>query len=189
MFRNDLADVNLFGGHRAASPRPPFRPAVEALEERVVLDATESLAASSHGPATQADFFAQGLLQALTGLQNTLLKREQNGPTIKLPFLKNFQKIQNGLRHQLVNLLSVSDTANDPYLVQVATQFSALDQTLQAEWQQARQIATARANQRLLQAISGIGGQMALQQAENQLLQQGNQLAQQAKQFLFGQQQ
>jgi hypothetical protein len=37
MFRNALGDVNLFGG-RAAATKPSFRPGVEALEQRLVLD-------------------------------------------------------------------------------------------------------------------------------------------------------
>jgi hypothetical protein len=193
MLRNPVSDFSLSRAGQVRGPRPSFRPAVEALEERVVLDATESLTPSSHGPVTQADFFAQDMLRALSGLQNTLQNREQNGPTIKLPFLRNFQKIQNGLRHHLVNLLSVSDTANDPYLVQVATQFVALDQTIQDEWQAARQQASDRANQKLLQAANNLGGKVTqgvvLQQLENKLLQWGSQLAQQAQQFLSGQQQ
>ena len=36
MFRTTVDDVSLFGGRTAAGPKPSFRPAVEALEERVV---------------------------------------------------------------------------------------------------------------------------------------------------------
>jgi len=36
MFRTTVNDVSLFGGRTAAGPKPSFRPAVEALEERVV---------------------------------------------------------------------------------------------------------------------------------------------------------
>jgi hypothetical protein len=39
MFRSDLTAVSLSGSHKATGPKPSFRPAVEALEERVVLDA------------------------------------------------------------------------------------------------------------------------------------------------------
>src|SRR5262249_12379412 len=40
MFRTAVDDVSLFGGRTAAGPKPSFRPAVEALEERVVLSFT-----------------------------------------------------------------------------------------------------------------------------------------------------
>jgi Raf kinase inhibitor-like YbhB/YbcL family protein len=36
MFRTTVDDVSLFGGRTAAGPKPSFRPAVEALEERMV---------------------------------------------------------------------------------------------------------------------------------------------------------
>jgi Raf kinase inhibitor-like YbhB/YbcL family protein len=36
MFRTTVDDVSLFGGRIAAGPKPSFRPAVEALEERMV---------------------------------------------------------------------------------------------------------------------------------------------------------
>jgi Raf kinase inhibitor-like YbhB/YbcL family protein len=37
MFHTTVNDVNLFGGRTAAGPKPSFHPAVEALEERVLL--------------------------------------------------------------------------------------------------------------------------------------------------------
>jgi hypothetical protein len=43
MFRTACNDVSLFGGRTAASPRPSFQPAVEALEERVVPSSSISL--------------------------------------------------------------------------------------------------------------------------------------------------
>jgi hypothetical protein len=43
MFRTAVNDVSLFGGRTAAGSKPPFRPAVEALEERVVPSSTPSL--------------------------------------------------------------------------------------------------------------------------------------------------
>jgi hypothetical protein len=46
MFRNDLGDVSLFGGHKAAAPKPAFRPAVEALEERAMLSGMSSCAST-----------------------------------------------------------------------------------------------------------------------------------------------
>jgi Raf kinase inhibitor-like YbhB/YbcL family protein len=36
MFRTAVDDVSLFGGRTAAGPKPSFRPAVEALEDRMV---------------------------------------------------------------------------------------------------------------------------------------------------------
>jgi Raf kinase inhibitor-like YbhB/YbcL family protein len=36
MFRTTVNDVSLFGGRTTAGPKPSFRPAVEALEQRVV---------------------------------------------------------------------------------------------------------------------------------------------------------
>jgi hypothetical protein len=41
MFRSDLTAVSLFGSTRTARPQLSFQPAVEALEERVVLDASQ----------------------------------------------------------------------------------------------------------------------------------------------------
>jgi hypothetical protein len=40
MFRNDFSAVSLLGSCVAAGHRPSFRPAVEALEERLVLDSS-----------------------------------------------------------------------------------------------------------------------------------------------------
>jgi hypothetical protein len=54
MFRNDLGDVGLFGGRAAAGRKPSFRPAVEALEQRLVLDAGVTLAPSDHGSSPGA---------------------------------------------------------------------------------------------------------------------------------------
>jgi hypothetical protein len=58
MFRNDLSDVNLFGGHRAAGPRPSFRPAVEALEERVALSSS-TVSTHTFNGTYLASFFGQ----------------------------------------------------------------------------------------------------------------------------------
>jgi Raf kinase inhibitor-like YbhB/YbcL family protein len=50
MFRTTVNDLNLFGGRTTAGPKPSFRPAVEALEERVLLRfALRSIAFSPGG--------------------------------------------------------------------------------------------------------------------------------------------
>jgi hypothetical protein len=43
MFRTTVNEVSLSGGRTAAGPKPSFRPAIEALEERVVPSSTLSL--------------------------------------------------------------------------------------------------------------------------------------------------
>jgi hypothetical protein len=39
MFRNEMSEMKVFGGGRMTVPKPSFKPAVEALEERIVLSA------------------------------------------------------------------------------------------------------------------------------------------------------
>src|SRR5262249_54196726 len=80
MFRNDLGNVSLFGGRTAAGPRPSLRPAVEALEERVVLDSSmgESLAPSDHSPSDNSNPAAVAVIaqiSALTEVFNTKLQQ------------------------------------------------------------------------------------------------------------------
>jgi hypothetical protein len=81
MFRNDLSDVHLCG-HRAAGPRPSFRPAVEVLEERVALSSPATLStrqfngtylttifgqvSTANGPATIQGFNITVNLQGFT---------------------------------------------------------------------------------------------------------------------------
>jgi hypothetical protein len=47
MLRNPVSEFSLFGGGKVREPRPSFQPAVEALEERVVLSASYSTAAGA----------------------------------------------------------------------------------------------------------------------------------------------
>jgi hypothetical protein len=68
MFRNDLGNVSLSG-----APGPSFRPAVEALEQRLVLDSGESLAPSDHlsdpvnNQMVQVALFSQQIAQKMLG--------------------------------------------------------------------------------------------------------------------------
>jgi Raf kinase inhibitor-like YbhB/YbcL family protein len=60
VFRTTVNDINLFGGRTAAGPKPSFRPAVEALEDRVV--PAFSLTSSFFGPGhtIPAEFASAG---------------------------------------------------------------------------------------------------------------------------------
>jgi hypothetical protein len=80
MFRSDMTSVHLFGAPRAARPQPSFQPAVEALEERVVLDATIDAATLAYDITQAATSLALRLQNAhlsKKGLGN-LLKTEQS---------------------------------------------------------------------------------------------------------------
>jgi Raf kinase inhibitor-like YbhB/YbcL family protein len=60
MFRTSVNDVSLFGGRTAAGPKPSFRPAVEALEERVLLRFTLGSTYFGNGDSIPAEFASAG---------------------------------------------------------------------------------------------------------------------------------
>jgi Raf kinase inhibitor-like YbhB/YbcL family protein len=60
MFRTTIDDLSLFGGRTAGGPKPSFRPAVEALEERMVLSFTLASSFFGHGGTIPAEFASAG---------------------------------------------------------------------------------------------------------------------------------
>src|SRR5262249_17314473 len=60
MFRTTVDDLSLFGGRTAAGPKPSFRPAVEALEERMVLSFSLSSSFFGHGSTIPVEFASSG---------------------------------------------------------------------------------------------------------------------------------
>jgi hypothetical protein len=84
MFRSDVTAVSLSGSHRAAGPRPSFQPAVEALEERVVLDGT-----------TDAGQVTYNIAQAVTSLA---LRLQNANPHLSKKGLGSLLRLEQSFR-------------------------------------------------------------------------------------------
>src|SRR6516165_10042900 len=103
MFRHDVSDVGLFGGPRVAGPKPSFRPAVEALEERVVLHGMDTMpptpAPTPKAPTlTDADAFALQIVLVAQKLNDGLTAN----PTTKNA--RNTKSVMAGLSKEVLLL-------------------------------------------------------------------------------------
>jgi hypothetical protein len=114
MFRNDLGDVRLFGGHTtAAGPRPSFCPAVEVLEERLVLDGSPS---DNSGTIFQLNQLTQ-LATALTVSLEKSVKHSLDSDAAMAHAERQgraFEKVEGLLAQQWVYLLDAANP-DDPY--------------------------------------------------------------------------
>jgi hypothetical protein len=129
MFRNNVSDVSLFDSHTGTGPRPSFRPAVEALEERVVLNGDMMMDSPAPAPQqlTGADQYA---LQLLVFAQQLNLNLQAH-PTLHNLRLTNVVETQ--LRAQINFLGMRADFSQDPQLIPIIQAFYQVDDVILAQ--------------------------------------------------------
>jgi hypothetical protein len=117
MFRSDMTAVSLFGSHKAA-PKPSFRPAVEALEERVVLDT--GISAGGQDAALLAFNITQAATSLALRLQNAHLSKKGLG---------NLLQTEQGFR-QVIQVLEASAPQDNQGFQQLLKTFHQADMVL-----------------------------------------------------------
>jgi hypothetical protein len=150
MFRNDLSNVSLSGNRKLS-----FRPAVEALEERVVLNGDMSMMASP--PPQQLTGADQYALQLLMFAQELNLNLQAH-PTIHNSRLTNVLETQ--LRAQINFLGLNTDLSQDPQLGPIIMAFYQVDDAILAQRGPIQAAAAAqgvqhRAVNTILQSLEG----------------------------------
>jgi hypothetical protein len=123
MFRSDMTAVSVFDTSRAARPRPSFRPVVEALEERVVLDATVTPGVS------EAAVLAYDLAQAATSMA---LRLQNSNPHLSKKGLGNLLKTEQSFR-QIIQVIEASMPQGSAGCQQVLQAFHQADMVLVQE--------------------------------------------------------
>jgi hypothetical protein len=119
MFRNTMTEFRL-SGNRNASATTSFRPAVEALEERVVLNGMGMTPSS-------ADALLFQIFQGQGALINTI---EHHGKFTKR-FIGNALQIERGLYALAKDVLLTADLSNDPLAVQLGQSILTTDDQVQ----------------------------------------------------------
>jgi hypothetical protein len=118
MFRSDMTSVSLFGASRAARPQPSFQPAVEALEERVVLDAT-----------TDGAQLAYDITQAATSLA---LRLQNSNSHLSKKGLGNLLKTEQSFR-QIIQVIEASAPQDSAAFQQILQTFHQADMVVVQE--------------------------------------------------------
>jgi hypothetical protein len=142
MFRSDVSDVTLFDSHKTAGPVPSFRPAVEALEERVVLDNT-SCGSAATGPVIdpQAIFTVNqftSLVQSFTSsldraLGKFLAKGGGSKDLHKLFNLASNYEILESIIGKVESQVEATHDMSEPFLAQAAAEFHSADSQFASE--------------------------------------------------------
>jgi hypothetical protein len=132
MFRNDLTDFRL--SRRAAGPRPTYRPAVEALEERTMLNGDMTMNPSNSAAAA----IALGIVSAQQQLADRvryaivltgLYRVPHNQVSGVQGAIGKLLLRERGLQRLMRSLVRVADRS-DPVFAQVSADFHRVDRDL-----------------------------------------------------------
>jgi len=175
MFANSMNEISLFETRRSSARKPSYRPAVEALEERVVLDSTgdivptslDSTATTTSTPSPQAAVMFQ-LLQGQTALLQQVgrVAYGQRQPTRR--FAIQGQRILNGFTGVGRMLLETGDLKNDPQLRALGNALLKVDDELRNALQKIDTLALNRQIRSGASAVARVAVRNQIQSLVNQ---------------------
>ncbi len=128
MFRNAMSELGLSGAREVLPGRPSFRPAIEALEERMVLCTPDMPCGMPTMPTTTPDTASVVLAYNLTKATTSLALRLQHSHLSKKG-LGHLLRAQKGIR-QTIQLLEASDPKTSTGYEQILQTFHQADQVL-----------------------------------------------------------